>query len=287
MKKIFAVILSALILTTGIGFGEALTGANILTVSAAAAAIPITENEVARIESTWNKYPYILYWGGNNSSQGRQAVKYLQRLLNVVYSNDMLDEDGIIGAKTYAQICGYQRSRGLAVDGLVGSMTKNSLIADAKKLIASNSVNNNPSASVSLDKAKALDYANKYWNARNPAYTNHYDNNCAAFCSQILVASGLKTDSTWKDNSYAFKNVKGLRDYITKTYSVEYIMYPSADQIEPHDIIFAGSELSHVMYCTSKAGGYVRASGNSNNRNNMVVSTGYINAVLKTSKLFK
>lgn len=54
-------------------------------------------------------------------------VKTLQILLNK-YNRAGLDEDGIFGPATYAAVKAYQKSRGLEVDGIVGSKTWGQLL---------------------------------------------------------------------------------------------------------------------------------------------------------------
>ena len=59
----------------------------------------------------------VLYQGDNSG-----YVKTMQILLNKYY-DAQLDEDGIFGSGTYDAVRDYQESRGLGVDGIVGSQT--------------------------------------------------------------------------------------------------------------------------------------------------------------------
>jgi surface antigen/uncharacterized protein YraI len=59
----------------------------------------------------------------------------------------------------------------------------------------------------------AVNYANQYWNSRNPSY-HSYSQNCANFVSQCLVAGGLfpkyKTDPI--NGNYPYTTVAGLEN---------------------------------------------------------------------------
>ena len=59
----------------------------------------------------------VLKKGDNNG-----YVKTVQILLNK-YNNARLDEDGVFGSGTYKSVLEYQKSRGLGVDGIVGAKT--------------------------------------------------------------------------------------------------------------------------------------------------------------------
>ena len=129
----------------------------------------------------------------------------------------------------------------------------------------------------------AFDYAKKYWNTRNNNYNYYNGNNCANFVSQCLVAAGVPQTSTWSNGTYAFVNVNGLKNYFQNTYGVKYYSYPSASSISAGDIIYTSDH--HVMVVMEKNGkGQVLASGNTNNRDCIVVTSFY--GVLKTSELF-
>lgn len=62
-----------------------------------------------------------------------EAVKSLQRnLIGLGYLNDVAD--GQFGSKTLAAVKSYQKAKGLTVDGLAGTQTKNALNADVKSV---------------------------------------------------------------------------------------------------------------------------------------------------------
>ncbi|MBQ8688726.1 MAG: amidase domain-containing protein [Ruminococcus sp.] len=132
----------------------------------------------------------------------------------------------------------------------------------------------------------ALQYAKIYWCKRNPIYQYYTNNNCANFCSQILAASGVKTDDRWRDGSAAFINTLYLRDYFVSKYGIVYLSDPGAADIRAGDIIYTDA-LGHVMFVTGvTSNGTILCSGNTNNRDSIPVSIGAICAVLKTSAFF-
>lgn len=131
----------------------------------------------------------------------------------------------------------------------------------------------------------AYNYAKKYWNTRNYSYNYYSGKNCANFVSQCLVAGGVKTSSTWKNGTYAFVNCTGLRNYFTSNYGVKYVSSPKASSINPGDVIYTNGG-GHVMFVMKKSGSTIYASGNTNNRDCLALSTSSICGVLQTSKLF-
>lgn len=133
--------------------------------------------------------------------------------------------------------------------------------------------------------SSAYNYAKKYWNTKNSAYNYYKNQNCANFVSQILVASGVPTSSTWKNGTYAFVNVDGLKSYFRNNYGITYKSNPSASDIKVGDVIYTNNG-GHVMFVMSKSGNKIYASGNTNNRNEIQVSVSIISGVLKTSALF-
>lgn len=133
---------------------------------------------------------------------------------------------------------------------------------------------------------KAYNYAKTYWNKRNYNYNYYSGKNCANFVSQCLVAGGIPTSSTWKNGSSAFVNCGSLKSYFTNNYGVKYISYPSASSIKPGDVIYTNGG-GHVMFVMKVSGNTIYASGNTNNRDCLAMSTGSICGVLQTSQLLK
>lgn len=153
-----------------------------------------------------------------------------------------------------------------------GSASNNAVSSDARRN--------------SCDFGAAFQYAKTYWCQRNLSYPYYTNNNCANFCSQILEASGMKTDSRWCSGSTAFINTIYLRDYFVDTYGTVYLSNPSASEIAEGDIIYTDN-LGHVMFVMDvTSDGRILCSGNTNNRDSMPVSINAICAVLKTSDFF-
>lgn len=198
------------------------------------------------------------------------AVKQLQQSLNTLGYN-CGTPDGIYGNNTYNAVRRFQSNNGLTVDGIAGYKT---LTTINNKL---------HSRSVKLNKQKLLNYAATYWNKRNYSYNYYNNNNCANFVSQCLVAAGMPTNNTFKNGTAAFVYVPNLKSYLMNNYNVKYISKPSAGNIQVGDILYTSS--GHVMVVTAKSGNNIYATGNTNNRYNLKISSNYFYAVLKTSEL--
>jgi len=198
------------------------------------------------------------------------AVKQLQQSLNSLGYN-CGTPDGVYGNNTYNAVRRFQSNNGLTVDGIAGYKT---LTAINNKL---------HSKTVRLNKQKFLNYAKTYWNKRNTSYNYYSNNNCANFVSQCLVAAGMPTNNTFKNGSSAFVYIPSLKSYLINNYNVKYISRPSASNIQVGDILYTSS--GHVMVVTAKSGNSVYATGNTNNRYNLRISSNNFYAVLKTSAL--
>ena len=108
--------------------------------------------------------------------------------------------------------------------------------------------------------------------------------NCQNFVSQIFLAAGFPT-SSFKNGTYAFINVDGFLDYM-RAKGVAYTSgRPSVSNVKPGDVIVTNNG-NHVMFVMDVSGGNIYASGNTNNRDRISVSTGVISGVLHTSSLF-
>ncbi len=210
----------------------------------------------------------------NPSSAERAAVRDAQHILNYLGFNAGT-EDGIYGNATRNACYRAQHYFGLTQDGQFGNMTFNACVSYIR------SINNVSSSKYSWQ--DAYNYAKTYWDKKNPNYRYYPRNNCANFVSQCLVAAGIPTDSNWYDGSYAFVNVVGLKNYFCNKYGVKYYSWPSASMISAGDVVYTSS--GHVMICMGKTSdGRVIASGNTNNRDCLVITSLY--GVLKTSALF-
>lgn len=131
---------------------------------------------------------------------------------------------------------------------------------------------------------KAINYCDTYWNNYNTAYPKYKNNDCANYVSQIIHESGLQDDNEWTPESYAWVNVYGLKSYFCNKngYNLKYISKPSASQIAAGDIVYTSS--GHVMFVREVSNGRVYASGHTNNRQKMAITSFY--GVIKTSELF-
>lgn len=284
LKKLIAITLAAAILFAGIPLTEEALGKSILSVEADADSYDtITVDEVEAIRIAWDEYGYVMKRNFNNSKQGRQCVKYAQRLLNLLVPGADLQIDGIIGSASQKIIKKFQQQHGLVVDGIIGAKTQAKLISEAKKIAVGSSVS--PEVKAMLDFEKAYAYAKKYWNTRNSEYSYYTGKNCANFCSQIMIAAKLPTTSEFRNGTYAFINVDGLRRYMTSKHGVKYKANPSASDINVGDIVYTNNG-GHVMFVMKKSGSKIYCSGNTNNRDEIRVSISLISGVLKTSELF-
>ncbi|MHB8070673.1 MAG: amidase domain-containing protein [Candidatus Cryosericum sp.] len=65
---------------------------------------------------------------------------------------------------------------------------------------------------------KAIQYADKWWNKRNPAFVSYGFSDCANFVSQCLIAGGLNLKtSTLADKKGSIAQCSSLDTYLTKT----------------------------------------------------------------------
>lgn len=80
-------------------------------------------------EFVWQEFEAEAGWQGEVNRSSRDYTKWVQLSLNFILGL-RLAEDGIRGPQTVSAIRGYQQSRGLVVDGIVGSRTEAALIAN-------------------------------------------------------------------------------------------------------------------------------------------------------------
>ena len=179
----------------------------------------------------------------------------------------------------------------------------------------SSSATTNATSQIKLNLNSSLEYAARYWENYNPAYTAH-GADCANFVSQILVAGGLNTDSTWHDDTSAFKNVNQLQKYLSSKYQIKCYLNSKAyndcnvksyvtlktiamSDIEVGDIIVTTGKDNgsiyyngHVMFVSKVENGKIYAYGHTSNRNGANYTVGLggtwgIQGVIKTSVFFK
>ena len=123
------------------------------------------------------------------------------------------------------------------------------------------------------DPSKAIDYANTWWNKRNPLYTDYGGFDCAAFVSQCLIAGGLDlSEGTNGSGAYVKPDgvIAGVEQlvYHLKTYQdVDFISTTDAFQtgnnkepefVVPGDPVFYGSSdysiYTHSLFCVKETG---------------------------------
>lgn len=136
----------------------------------------------------------------------------------------------------------------------------------------------------------SIKYAIKYSqnNMRSPRYQDYKNNNCANFCSQCLIAGGVKDDDIWKNNSVAFINTIKLKDYFSSKRGVSFKENPNINDINQGDIIYCKNNtgrLGHVMFVIDKNDNLVKFCGNTNDRCGAYININSVTAVLKTSSL--
>lgn len=306
MKKIFAVVFCALIVGSAAVAAPSVLpdNASALSITANAAVASGVYNvgsrgtQVQYLQWTLNALNYNCGTAdGIYGNATKQAVLRFQRaygltadgiagpqtinkLNSVAYSlQDKLcragysvTKDSILGPATRSQIGRFNAAHGIKGD-----------VATQATWDALNKAQNSSVSAKKLNKAAVLNYANTYWNKRNPNYYYYTDNNCCNYVSQCLVAGGLSTNSTFKNGTSAFIYIPSFKTYMQNTLGVKYISYPSASQIEVGDVIMTSS--SHVMIVTRKEGNRIYCNGNTNNRYQLQVSWFY--GVFKTSSLMK
>lgn len=75
-----------------------------------------------------------------------------------------------------------------------------------------------PVSAATYSPLKAVQYADKWWNKRNPAFLSYGFNDCANFVSQCLIAGGLNLKtSALADKKGSIAQCSSLDAYLTKT----------------------------------------------------------------------
>jgi peptidoglycan hydrolase-like protein with peptidoglycan-binding domain len=94
--------------------------------SAASSSLTVDAREAATALPAWPRL-----WRGSPDAEFPVTVRSLQYLLDA--HGARLTVDGLFGPATDAAVRAYQRTHGLAVDGVVGSATWSSLITTVKR----------------------------------------------------------------------------------------------------------------------------------------------------------
>ena len=112
---------------------------------------------------------------------------------------------------------------------------------------------------------QAVDYANYYWNKRNPDFVS-FDDNCTNFISQCLLEGGMKMaytnnkSSGWwyktpTNYSYSWSVSRALYLYlINKTSGVRGREVETANELEPGDLIFISFKGAVIEHATIVVG---------------------------------
>ncbi len=107
--------------------------------------------------------------------------------------------------------------------------------------------------------AKAIQYADKWWNKRNPAFLSYGFSDCANFVSQCLIAGGLNLKtSSLADKKGSIAQCTNLDAYLTKTLKAT-IWKKSPGQLapttlQPGDVAIFGNWLGlrHAVIVSAK-----------------------------------
>ncbi len=227
--------------------------------------------------------------GKNTINKINSVATQLQKdLKSLGYSCGTID--GILGKNTVNALKKFQRANGLKSDGIAGPQTMNKIksVKSAKNNAFSKGAKTGASTAANKKYSfnSAYNYAKKYWNKRNYNYNYYSGNNCTNFVSQCLVAAGVPTNTTWRNGSSAFVNTTKLRNFFVNNYKVSYKSKPKTSDISVGDVIYTNNG-GHVMFVMAKSGNTIKASGNTNNRDCIVVGINGISGVLKTSSILK
>lgn len=124
----------------------------------------------------------------------------------------------------------------------------------------------------------AIAYAEKWWNSRNPSYTDYNDEDCTNFVSQCIYAGGYSTDNSWYPNSVSWINVVSFYDHMTENskygYDENYLVCNLGDivQLKPSN----GSRYNHSVIITKiDSNGNLYYCAHSNNRQDYALSNAY------------
>jgi len=106
---------------------------------------------------------------------------------------------------------------------------------------------------------KAIQYANQWWNKRNPKFQSYGFNDCANFVSQCLIAGGLNLRaSSSADKSGSIAQCTSLDAYLTNTLKATVWKTSSSAHpptaLQPGDVAIFGnwSGLTHAVFVSAK-----------------------------------
>lgn len=127
----------------------------------------------------------------------------------------------------------HQSYKNYNVDEIIAQRINDGKLAQSaqKEMSTSENMSENAHTDEIIEKAKhgnfhkmkaapLRKYQDKWWNDRNPAYTNYSGKggDCTNYASQVLHAGGAPYDKTgnytWYPDSYSWINVAGIKNYL-------------------------------------------------------------------------
>lgn len=127
----------------------------------------------------------------------------------------------------------HQSYKNYNVDEIIAQRINDGKLAQSaqKEMSTSENISENAHTNEIIEKAKhgnfhkmkaapLRKYQDKWWNDRNPAYTNYSGKggDCTNYASQVLHAGGAPYDKTgsytWYPDSYSWINVAGIKNYL-------------------------------------------------------------------------
>lgn len=154
-----------------------------------ASAYTYSSQQVTSINQTFNSHGWVQKenWWANKAS----LVKAIQSMLNDM-GYGKLAVDGSFGPATTKAVKSYQKSKGLAQDGIVGRKTWDSLIANYKKFISSSKTQTKQQTSSSSKyNADAVISAAKKNTGKTGSQLGYNVAWCAYYVSDILRSNGV------------------------------------------------------------------------------------------------
>lgn len=194
-------------------------------------------------------------------SRGPHVLDLQQRLRNA--GHDPGPVDGLFGPRTEAAVQSYQRSRGLAVDGVVGRQTwgalgrtSSSSSGHAAPPPAVPAAPQNPPSSTSTPSGTHARLSEQYsshggYNAVRSAVRRFYppdrDNGCVAYMSEALRQVGVPVPKTADASGSSISLVtKPFSNYLEHQLGWQRIT--SAADLRPGDVCFTRDNPSHPGY---------------------------------------
>jgi len=116
-----------------------------------------------------------------------------------------------------------------------------------------------PVSAATYNPTKAVQYADKWWNKRNPAFLSYGFNDCANFVSQCLIAGGLSLkSSSLADKKGSIAQCSSLDTYLTRTLKAtvwkKTPTQPAPAALQPGDVAIFGNwwGLRHAAIVSAK-----------------------------------